>query len=154
MAAGWGRRTRVDLFQRNVSGNTSTTAPTAWYGSLHTGNPGDDGQTSNEVTITTSGYGRYLMTGGTKWNITAYGSVTVDTACTVTNAATLSFGPSSGANAAWGTITYVGIWEHVTTATEAVYLGRAAASVSQSVGGTGVTITIAIGALSMSVTSS
>ena len=132
-----------------------TTAPTAWYASLHTGNPGDDGLTANEVTITTSGYGRYLMTGGAAtWTTTAYTSVANDAACVVANGATLSFGPSTGLNAAWGTITYVGLWEHATTATEAVYLGRAAASVSQSVGGSGVTITIAIGALTMSVTSS
>jgi hypothetical protein len=139
--------------QRNVSGNTSTTPPTVWHASLHTGNPGDDGQTSNEVTVTTSGYGRFQMLGSPPWDITAYGSVSNDAACTVTNDTALSFGPSAGANAAWGTITYVGLWEHTTTSTQAVYLGRAAASVSQAVSGAGVTITIAVGALAMSITS-
>jgi len=150
MATGIGKRLRVNC-NRWWSNTTPVSAPAAWYASLHTGNPGDDGLTANEVTTTTSGYARQSI--GT-WTTTAYTSVSNDAACTVANAAQMSFGASAGANAAWGTITYVGVWEHLSTATELVYLGRAAASVSQSVGGAGVTITIATGALTLSLTSS
>jgi len=151
MASGWGKRTRVNMHKWTVN-QTPGSSPTTFYASLHTGNPGDDGQTSNEVTTTTSGYARQSFTWAT---LTAYTSVSNDAASIASNTSgPISFGASAGANAAWGTITYIGVWEHVSTATEAVYLGRAAASVSQSVGGAGVTITVATGALTMSFTSS
>ena len=149
MASGWGKRVRVAQ-QKWVTNNTPGSSPTTWYASLHTGNPGDDGQTANEVTTTTSGYARQSVA----WTaITAHSSLSNDDASIASNSGGLSFGPSTGANAAWGAITYVGVWEHVSTATEAVYLGRAAASVSQSVGGSGVTITVAAAGLQMSLDS-
>jgi hypothetical protein len=76
--------------------------------------------------------------------------LTVDTASVGANAATITFGPSAGASAAWGVITYVGLWTATGTAlTESTYLGRALVSVSQNVAGAGVTLTIATGGLTM-----
>lgn len=149
MATGWGRRIRVDVFNRTVIAATPTGTPATWFASLHTGNPGDDGQTANEVTTTTSGYARQAVTWAT---LTAYTSLTADTASIASNSAVITFGPSAGANAAWGTISYVGLWEKATGNTEAVsggttggYLARALASASQAVGGAGISITIAAG---------
>jgi hypothetical protein len=155
MATGWGKRVRVDIFHRNVVNDSPTTLPTTWWASLNTGNPGDDGQTANEVTTTTSGYARQQITGGapSEWTITAYTSLSNDDASIVGNNNALSFGPSAGVNAAWGTITYVGLWSASTGTTEATYFGRAAAAVSQAVAGAGVTITIAVNGIQMSLDS-
>lgn len=150
MATGWGRRSRVDYCSKTLVGQTPSAAPSAWWASLHTGNPGDDGQTANEVTTTTSGYARQSLT----WNtLTAYTSVTNDTASTASNSALITFGPSTGANAAWGTITYTGVWINVSSTAETNYMGRALASASQSVGGSGISITIATSALTMGIIS-
>lgn len=145
MATGWGRRIRVEM--QKVPTNQTPTAPTTWFASLHTGNPDDSGQTVNEVSQTTSGYARQAVT----WTaLTAFGSVTVDTASIASNSNGLSFGPSAGATPVWGVITYVGLWTASGTGiTEATYLGRALASVSQNVAGAGVTLTISIGGLTM-----
>jgi hypothetical protein len=158
MATGWGRRARVDYMSKNLVNQTPSGPATTWFVSLHTANPGDDGQTAGEVTTTTSGYARQ---GSITWNtLTAFGSLTVDTASVASNSALITFGPSAGANAAWGTITYAGLWEKSTGSTEAVsggttggFLGRALASSSQSVGGTGISITIAASALTFGIIS-
>lgn len=150
MATGWGRRARVDYCSKTLVGQTPSAAPSAWWASLHTNNPGDDGQTANEVTTTTSGYARQSIT----WNtLTAFGSLTNDTASTASNSALITFGPSAGANAAWGTITYAGVWISSSLTTEANYMGRALATSSQAVGGAGISITIAASALTMGIIS-
>jgi hypothetical protein len=150
MATGWGRRSRVDYCSKTIVGQTPSAAPTTWFASLHTANPADDGQTAGEVSTTTSGYARQTIT----WNtLTAFGSLTVDTASTASNSALITFGPSAGASAAWGTITYAGVWTSSTLTAETSYLGRALASSSQSVGGAGISITIAANALTMGIIS-
>lgn len=147
MATGWGRRVRVDVFTRSATNQTPTGLPTTFAASLHTGNPGDDGQTVNEVSQTTSGYLRQSFTFSAP---TAFGSLTVDTASVGSNSGTITFGPSAGATPVWGVITYVGIWTATGTAlTESTYLGRALVSVSQNVAGAGVTLTIAGGGLTL-----
>jgi hypothetical protein len=159
--SGWGRRVRVDLFQRTITNNSPTTTPTTWWAALHVGasltagNPDDDGQSVTEVTQTTSGYTRQQITGGTPtWTITVYTSVTVDTATVVGNNNALSFGPSTGANAAWGTVQTIGLWNTSGTGiTEATYYGRAIVAVPQIVSGAGVTLTVAINGIQMGIIS-
>lgn len=144
MASGWGRRVRVEM-QKTAVGQSPTAQSSTQYASLHTGNPGDDGQTANEVG-TSLGYSR--QGGASFWStLTVYTSVTNDTASVASNANQLTFGASTGS---WGTITYVGVWlVNTTSITETNYLGRALVSVSQTVGGAGVTLTIAGGGLTM-----
>lgn len=159
--SGWGRRVRVDLFSRTVVNQSPTAAPTAWWASLHAGasltagNPDDDGQSVTEVTQTSSGYLRQQITGGSPvWTITAYTSLTVDTASSVGNNNALSFGPSAGAGANWGTIQTIGLWTASGTGiTEATYLGRATLAASQAVAVAGITLTVAINALQMGIIS-
>lgn len=158
MATGYGRRIRVDVIQRTIVAQTPVGTPATWWASLHTANPNDDGQTAGEVSTVTSGYGRAQIT---SWSaLTVYTALTVDTASVASNSNTLTFGPSAGAGAAWGVITFVGVWEKQTLTSEAVtggttggYIGRAAVSVSQNVAGAGVTLTIAGGGLTMGVIS-
>jgi len=144
---GWGRFTRTDM-QKAVTNIAVVGTYTTAFLSLHTGNPGDDGQTANEVTTTTSGYARQTLT----WTVAAYTSVSADGPAVASNSNAISFGPSTGANAAWGTITHMGIWSASSGTTETTFRGRVAASVSQSVSGSGVTITVAIGAVAINLT--
>ena len=132
--------------QKTAVGQSPTAQSNTQYAALHTGNPGDDGQTVNEVT---TGVGYSRQGGASFWStLTVYTSVTNDTASVASNANTLTFGASTGT---WGTITYVGVWLlNTTSITEANnYQGRALVSVSQAVGGAGITLTIAAGGLTM-----
>ena len=98
----------------------------------------------------TNGYARQPIT----WQFTvgAFGSITADATVEVTNNGAISFGPSTGAFSPSGPYTFVSHWNTATLATvaETNYWGRAAVSApTQSVGGAGITLTIASGALKM-----
>ena len=121
-----------------ASGGTSV------YLSLHTANPGDDGQTAGEVTTTTSGYARVNVPAA-NWANAVVGAN--DAAVTISNSATVTFGPSAGANAAWGTITFLGAWKDASSTTAANFLGRVAVTPSQVVTAAGQSVSFAIGAI-------
>ena len=149
MALGHGRRIRRLAVDAAV-GKTVTFPTTVWL-SLHTANPGDDGQTSGEVTTTTSGYARQQVTAA---NWTAAPNPTNDNPAVSASAVSVTFGPSSGVNASWGTITHVGLWDSSSATAEANYIGRAAVTPNQVVNGTGQSVSFAIGAITMTDNSS
>jgi hypothetical protein len=124
-------------------GGVAVTVPTNIYFSLHTADPLDDGSASNEVTVTTSGYARQLLANGIAgWN--AGTTPANDSPTIVTNKLAIpTFGPSAGANAAWGTITFFGMWSTVTGTT--LFYGRGPVTPSQGVTAAGQSVTIPIG---------
>lgn len=142
MATGWGREVRRD-FSRLAAQVATTKTYTTPFASLSTANPNDDGQSNAEPTVT-NGYAAQAIS----W--TAPPLPANDAAAVAGNSASISFTSSGGGFSTGATnLTHVGIWNHVTTRTEAAFLGRAAISVPQAVAAAGITLTIAIGGLLM-----
>ena len=142
MATGWGREVRRD-FQRLATQVSTTKTYTTPFASLSTANPNDDGQSNAEPTAT-NGYAAQSIS----W--TAPPLPSNDAAAIAANSASISWTSSGGGFSTGATnLTHVGIWNHVTTRTEAAFLGRAAISVPQAVNAAGITLTIAISGLSM-----
>lgn len=133
-----------------VAVGQSPTALTAWHAGLSTANPNDDGQSNAEPTAT-NGYARVAIT----WNtLTAYTSVTADTASVASNSNSLSFTSSGGGFSTGATnLTHVGIWNASTGTAETGFHGRAAIAVPQAVNAAGITLTIAASGLTMNLNS-
>lgn len=142
MATGWGREVRralQNVATQNAAGKTFTTP----FASLSTANPNDDGQSNAEPTSTGS-YAAQAVT----W--TAPPLPALDASAVAANAGAITWGPSSAAYSTGATaLSHVGLWNNLTTRTEAAFLGRAAITVPQAVNAAGITLTIAIGGLTM-----
>lgn len=145
MSTGAGRRIRRLSLDANV-GKAATFTSTGTFISLHTGDPLDDGSAANEVTTTTSGYVRQTVSSA-NWTAATVPALSAPSISATGIAVT--FGPSSGANAAWGTITFVGVWDNVSATAEANFIGRCAVTPSQVVGGAGQSVSFAIGAITL-----
>jgi hypothetical protein len=149
MATGWGRRLRTEMQKYAVNASPAA-SPTTPHAALSTANCGDDGAANAEPT-STGGYAAQPIT----W--TAPTLPANDASAVAANSASFSFGngsPASGpSSAAYSTgatnLTHIGVWNHLTTRTEAVYLGRAAIAVPQAVNSAGITLTVAIAGLTM-----
>jgi hypothetical protein len=117
--------------------NTTFTANPAGviYVSLHTGDPGPDGQTANEVSG--GSYAR-KVTAATDWTTPTTADPSV-----VSNANAITFVTATGS---WGTITHFGLWNALATATAAAFIGSKALTASQAVA-TGNTVSFPIGSL-------
>jgi hypothetical protein len=122
MAHGLGRTLRQAILNNLFNGGTLT-AQSAWHISAHTGDPGPDGQTANEVGGGV-GYSRVNYTGG--WSSASAAEPSV-----VTNDADIVFPAASGAG--WGTIQYAGIWNHATNTAAANFLAPGLLSPFQAV---------------------
>jgi hypothetical protein len=153
MPAGWGRRIRYAMQQYAVNSSPPTAAAST-HVALNPTDPLDSavGYTAGTTEpASTNGYARQAIT----WQFTvgAYTSITADATVEVTNNGAISFGPSVGGGfSPSGPYTFVSHWNTATLATvaETAYWGRAAVSApTQSVGGAGITLTIASGALKM-----
>lgn len=142
MATGWGREVRRDM-QRLATQVATTKTYTTPFLSLSTANPNDDGQSNAEPTVS-NGYAAQAIT----W--TAPPLPSNDASALAQNSASISFTSSGGGFSTGATnLTHVGIWNNSTTRTEAAFLGRAAISVPQAVAAAGITLTVAIGGLTM-----
>lgn len=109
---------------------SAPTRPTAWYVSLHTGDPGETGA-SNE--LSGNGYSRQAVT----FADASSGASS--------NEGALTFGPNTSSN--WGTVSHIAIWSASTSGT--CYMkGALAASRAIAVGDS---LVIAIGDLDISV---
>lgn len=148
MATGWGREVRRD-FQRLATQVATTKTYTTPFAGLCTTNPLDD---ASGVTVggtepsSTGTYARQAIS----W--TAPPLPAADASALAQNSVAISFGPSSAAFSTGATnLTHVSLWNTSTlaTVTEAAYLGRAAIAVPQAVNASGITLTIAIGGLTM-----
>lgn len=139
--AGFGNTFKKDLQQFIFRGTALPNSIAQFYVGLHTGDPGPDGQTANEV-VTTGGtlYARVNKPQGT----TDWSTATTANPSVISNATAISF-PTAGAN--WGVITYFSIWR-ATTGSSAItdFIGGQSLTASQTVN-TGNTASFAIGAL-------
>lgn len=146
MATGWGRRMRVEMTKYSTN-NTPASAPTTPYASLSTSLIADDGSNNGEPT-STGGYQAQPIT----WNTISTPSN--DAAAQATNNGAINFGTGSpasgGSTLAYSTaataLAYVGVWNHITTRTEAVFLARTAvAGGGFAVNAAGITYTLPTG---------
>lgn len=142
MATGWGRQVRLD-FQRLATQNSPTKTYTTPFASLSTANPNDDGQSNAEPTAGTGNYAAQSIS----W--TAPSQPSNDASCVAVNSAAISWTSNAAYSTGATNLTHVGIWNHVTTRTEAAFLGRAAITVPQAVNASNITLTIAISGLSL-----
>ncbi len=117
MASGWGKRVQKEM-QNHVMGKAPDTTPAGivWV-SLHTGDPGDDGQAVNEAVGI--GYARVSMVAA-DWNPATDAQPTVTSNL---NAAT--FADAGGDWSGAAPMTHFGLWTHPTDSAEADYVGRA-----------------------------
>jgi hypothetical protein len=120
-------------------GATHTT--TTFYISLHTGDPGVDGQTANEVSGNAYARVAVTLTSGAGFDATT----TADPAVTQ-NTNVITFPTATGS---WGTVTYFGIWNDPTGTATSNFVGRAPLTSSQAIANTN-TASFAAGALTHS----
>lgn len=114
MAKGLGLRVHKEILDCYFNATDITSPGTSIYVSLHTADPGETASTgaNNEV----SG-GSYARVQHSAWDIATEAGVVAF----VLNDGVITF---PLATADWGTVTHAGIWTHLTTDTDAVYLGR------------------------------
>jgi hypothetical protein len=149
MAVGIGRRLRNNMMN-GAFGKTPFTMPSSWFISLHTTNPGDDGQGGGEPT-STGGYARVQVL-ASGWNALSNTPPppSNDAASSITNNGVINFPTSS---AAWSTgatnLTHIGVWDSSTLTAEANFIGRVALTTPQAVNAANITISIANTALAM-----
>lgn len=108
------------------------------YVSAHTGDPGPDGQTANEVSG--GSYAR-KVTAASDWSTGSAADPHV-----ISNGNAITF---VTATANWGTVTHFGLWNHATNTAAANFVGSKALTASQVVNN-GNTLSFAVGALTHS----
>lgn len=147
--SGLGQTFRTNVLNYVLRGGTAPGRVATYYVSLHTGDPGVDGQTANEVSPTGTAYTRQAIASTTGWTVPGSPA----TPYALSNSAVITFPAATGAG--YGTVTYFGIWNAGPAASgnnaAANYVGGGQLTSSQVIN-TGNTATIAIGALTLSVT--
>lgn len=142
---GLGRRMRVECL-KYAGGFTPATAPTVWYAALSTAVIADDASGLAEPT-STGGYTPPNLT----W--TTPPTPTAGNPAVLANSATQNWGASS---AAWSTgattLPVVGIFNNITTRTEAVFIGAMGVSVARAVNAAGITLESQAGDLQFTLT--
>ena len=93
------------------------TAPANYFISLHTGDPGEDGQTANEATG--SGYAR-VSTASADWNAATLADPSV-----LDNLNSIDFAQATGDWSTGTDMTHAGLWRSLSGGTEADYMGFA-----------------------------
>lgn len=122
MAHGLGQTKIRAILDNSFNGGTLT-AESAWHVSLHTGDPGVDGQTANEVG---GGVGYARVSVGDNWT-----SATAALPSVVDNTPDIVFAAATGAG--FGTITYAAIWNHASATAAANFIARVALTPSQAI---------------------
>ena len=116
MATGFGKRQIRSMINWAAGKVPADTDAGVWFVSLHTGDPGDDGQTANEATGT--GYARVSV-------LAADFNVATDaTPSVLDNVNAITF-PTAGGD--WSTAanqTHFGLWNTLAGTPEADYIGR------------------------------
>jgi hypothetical protein len=123
--AGYGTTFMKALNDLVFKGTAFTSPSGVMYLSLHTADPGIDGQTSNEVSG--GSYAR-KVTAATDWNAGTNADPSV-----TTNATTLTF---ATATASWGTVTHFGLWRTLSGTATTDFIGRGALTASQTINNT------------------
>lgn len=142
---GLGRRMRVNCL-KYVANATPEASPTAWYAAFSTATIADDA----------SGLAEPSSTGGyTPPNIawTSPPTPTAGQPAVLANSGTLNWGASS---AAWSTgattLPVIGVYNHATTRTEAVFIGAMGVTVPRAVNAAGITLESLAGDLQFTLT--
>lgn len=140
--AGFGNTFKKDLQQfifrgTSLPNSLATSLPVGLHVSLHTGDPGVDGQTANEVSG--GSYARVSKPQGT----TDWTTATTANPSVISNATVVTFTTASGS---WGLVTYFAIWQHATGTAITNFIGGQALTASQTIG-TGNTASFAVNAL-------
>lgn len=148
--AGLGQTTRADLLNlvfrgTALTGKAAAGAGTYWV-SLHTADPGEDGQTSNEVSTSGTAYAAAAVTAAGHFTTNA----TVASPSEISNTAAITYSVATGSG--FGTVTHAGIWNHATNRAAANFLGRGALTASQAVA-VGNTFSFPIGSLKVQMSS-
>lgn len=145
MSNGLGETFRRGVLDYILRAGTAPGRVATYFVSLHTADPGVDGQTAGEVTTGVS-YARQSITSSGGWTLPS-----AATPYTISNAAIITF-PTAGSN--WGSgspITYFGIWNNVSAGAASNFVARGLLNVPQTVN-TGNTASFAIAALTVSIT--
>src|SRR5262245_35196415 len=108
--AGFGQTARGDLMAyvfkgTSLSGkavNGASNVQGSFWVTLHTGDPGADGQTSNEVSTSGTAYAAQAVTAST-WNTPTAANPTV-----VTNGVAITYAQATGSG--FGTVTWAALW--------------------------------------------
>lgn len=133
-------RTEIAKYSAGV---TPAAIATTWFAGLSTASPNDDGQSITEPTVT-NGYARTAIT----WTTPTLPSV--DGSVVIQNSNVLTFTSSGGA---WSTgatnLTHIFVNTGSTGVTEATFIGYAPLATPQAVNSAGITLTVAIGALQL-----
>lgn len=137
-----GLRTR---FAQYVSNQSPGASPTTWFAGLSTASPNDDGLSIAEPTFTNN-YARQPIT----W--TAVTTPAADGSVVLTNSNVLTFSSSGGG---WSTgvtnLTHLFVNTGSTGLTEPTFIGYVPLTTPQAVASAGVTLTVAIGALQLTI---
>jgi hypothetical protein len=126
---GFGQTTRKDIMDfifkgTAITGKAINGGGTYWI-TLHTADPGEDGQTSNEVSTSGTAYAAKATT-SSDW--TAGSSANP---CEVSNSTVQSYAQATGSG--FGTVTHAALWNHATNRAAANFVGRGALGASQAV---------------------
>lgn len=142
MAGGLNQAARNDALTRFAGGSPGT-APSAWFISLHTADPGDSTTIGSEVTGT--GYARVQINaiGGGNPN---WAAVTGTNPQILANDDTITFPASGGAWSSGSNITYFGV---CSASSGGSLLARGSLTSPVAVAGSGVTISFAAGQLQL-----
>lgn len=133
-----GKRVCRALGRRLLGKTGEYTAPANIYVGLSTAAPGEDASTNAEPSG--NNYSR-VSTDEADWDDFSDADPSVSA-----NASAITFPVPSGS---WGTVTHVTLWEHASTATEAVFIGAVALDSPMAVG-LGADVSFPIGDLTLS----
>lgn len=144
---GIGRLQRQKMLQWASGGTPTGQLSTTPKAVLSTSTIADDGSGLTEPTIGTGAYAAAAVA----W--TAPPLPTAGNPAVLANSGTVTWGPSTGSGfSPTGPFTVVGIYDHATTRTEAVFLGAMGVSVSRSVAAAGITLESLAGDLQFTLT--
>jgi hypothetical protein len=150
---GAGRRARVDMLKL-LANKTPGTAYDTPFACFSTSAITDDGTISGEPTAGTGGYAAQSISaaGGGGW--TTPPTPTAGLAAVLGNANTISWGPSTGTGWSTGatTLPAIGVYNHVTTRSEALFLGALGVTTPRAVAAAGITLESLAGDLQFTLT--
>ena len=125
MAVGFGQTFRVNIMNWVFGKGAPTTPAGVLWVSLHTADPGVDGQTANEATGT--GYAAVAVVAA-GWN-----NPTAAQPSVVTNNGAITFPTAGGDWSSAATFTHFGLWNHATLRTAANFVHRGTITTPQAV---------------------
>lgn len=143
MAGGLAQASR-QLIMQYFGGKASLTQPTAWWISLHTGDPGDTAG-SSEVSTSGTAYARQQVLNIGNAGAGRWVDVTAANPNVMANNGAITYAVATGAG--FGTVTWFGVFD---ASTAGNYLGRGQLTAGVAVGA-GVQVSFAASALTLTI---